>query len=501
MTINRSIANALASSGAFLWSAVLAFVVRAEFVRVLGVEWLGLDALFASIIVFASLAELGIGSAVTFAFFKPLNDGDHGKIWSLMAVLARFYRWIILATFLLGGVAGALLPYVSDIEIGKREYTLFGLFLVAYSSSYLFAEYKVLALAMQKNYLESAARVLLVSVKAFLQLAALEYFESYGLFLASVMLANVLSNVFLRYLVRQKFGVRLGANTKTPSKQELARVRRNIIGGMLHRFSSAVVTGTDNILISMFVGTTTLGLYSSYSMLFYQLSGALGQLMYPLAGLIGSAKENRGGQEAYRLFKTMFFVFSYFVTVAALGIAFCIDDVIRVWLGDALVLPKFVGVLLAVNFFVIVLRRPAIISIDAFGLQWDIRHKAIIEAAVNAVASLVFIMTFDLGVVGVIAGTLVSNLVTNVWWEPLVIYKGIFRARLRYYFALYARVILTALITAAALMFLFSEAALITRFWQLLLKVVIVWLVASVVFAAVNASTLSAIYTRYGRRI
>lgn len=501
MTIRRSISNSLASGGAFLWSAILAFVVRAEFVRVLGVEWLGIDTLFASIIVFASLAELGIGSAVTFAFFKPLNDGDHAKIWGLMAVLSRLYRWIILATLLLGSVAGALLPYLSDVEIGKHEYSLFGLFVIAYSTSFVFSEYKVLALAMQKNYLESAARVLLVTVKAFLQLAALEYFESYGLFLASVMLANVLSNVFLRYLVRLKFGAAVSANTKSPSKQDMVRVRRNILGGVLHRFSSVVVTGTDNILISMFFGITTLGLYSSYSMLFHQLSGALGQLIYPLAGIIGGVKANRGGQEAYRLFKAIFFVFSYFVTVTALGISFCIDDVIRVWLGDAFVLPKFVGELLAINFFVIVLRRPAIISIDAFGLQWDIRHKAIVEATVNAAASLVFIMIFDLGVIGVIAGTLVSNLATNVWWEPLVIYRSIFRAKLRYYFAVYVKVILTALITAAVLMFLFSEAPIVTSFWQLLIKVATVWMVASVVFIAMNASTFGAMYTRYGRRL
>ncbi|WP_375697504.1 lipopolysaccharide biosynthesis protein [Pseudophaeobacter sp. TrK17] len=501
MTIRRSISNALASGGAFLWSAVLAFIVRAEFVRVLGVEWLGIDALFASIIVFVSLTELGIGSAVTFAFFKPLNEGDHAKIWGLMAVLSRFYRWIILGTLLLGGVACALLPYLSDVEIGKHEYSLFGLFVVAYSTSYVFAEYKVLALAMQKNYLESAARVLLVTVKAFLQLAALEYFESYGLFLASVMLANVLSNLFLRHLVRLKFGESLSANTKAPSKQDLVRVRRNIIGGVLHRFSSAVVTGTDNILISIFVGITTLGLYSSYSMLVQQLSGALGQLIYPLAGIIGGVNANQGGQEAYRLFKVIFLGFSYFVSVAALGIAFCIDDVIHVWLGDTFVLPKFVGILLAVNFFVIVLRRPAIISIDAFGFQWDIRHKAIVEAAVNAVASLVFIMIFDLGVIGVIAGTLVSNLATNVWWEPLVIYRGIFRVKLRYYFAFYVKAIITVFITATALMFLFSEAPIVTSIWQLLVKVATVWIVASVVFIAMNASAFGAMYTRYRCRL
>lgn len=500
MAINRSVVNSLASGGAFFWSAVLAIVVRAEFVHVLGVQWLGLDALFSSILGFVALAELGVGSAVTFAFFKPIREGDYPRVLGLLRVLARFYRWIMVATLVSGALLGTVLPYISDFDIGTREFSLFGIALVAYSASYLFAEYKALALAMQMNYLESAARVLLVSVKSILQWFALAHFQSYGLFVASVLFANVLSNVLLRHLVRRRIGASLCAGSESPPYSELKRIYRNIMGGVFHRFGSAVVTGTDNILISVFVGTSTLGLYSSYSMLFFQLSAALGQVVYPLAGTIGGVKAHQGGLEAYKLFKKIFLIFSYFVMVASLSIAFCIDDVIRIWLGNDLVLHSSVGLMLAINFFVIVMRRPSILSIDAFGLQWEIRYKSPIEAAVNAVASLILILAFDLGVIGVIAGTLLSNLVTNLWWEPFVIYRGVFGKGLREYFVMYGKSLFQVLSAALVLVYMLSESAIVTSFSQLALKVIVVWLVATMVFGILNVRALRQIYAQYGGR-
>lgn len=58
---------------------ILAFINRTIFIYTLGVEYLGLSGLFTSILSMLSLAELGVGSAITFSLYKPLADADKEK--------------------------------------------------------------------------------------------------------------------------------------------------------------------------------------------------------------------------------------------------------------------------------------------------------------------------------------------------------------------------------------------------------------------------------------
>ena len=57
----------------------LGFVGRMVFVRFLSQEYLGLSGLFGDILSMLSLAELGVGTAITFQLYKPLATGE--AVW------------------------------------------------------------------------------------------------------------------------------------------------------------------------------------------------------------------------------------------------------------------------------------------------------------------------------------------------------------------------------------------------------------------------------------
>lgn len=54
----------------------------------LGVGYLGLNSLFASILQILNMAELGVGNAMVYSMYKPIADDDEKKICALM----RLYR-------------------------------------------------------------------------------------------------------------------------------------------------------------------------------------------------------------------------------------------------------------------------------------------------------------------------------------------------------------------------------------------------------------------------
>ena len=90
---------------------------------------------------------------------------------------------------------------------------------------------------------------------------------------------------------------------------------------------------------------------------------------------------------------------------------------------------------------------------EAMGLFWNDRYKAVAEAVINLVVSLLLVKPY--GVNGIVGGTIISSLTTCVWAEPYVVMKyGVrdgWRTKLKDYFVEYGkRVCIVAVLSALA---------------------------------------------------
>jgi O-antigen/teichoic acid export membrane protein len=59
-----------------LITLALSFVSRTVFIKTLGAEYLGLNGLFLNVLNALSLAEMGIGTAIAYALYKPIAEND-----------------------------------------------------------------------------------------------------------------------------------------------------------------------------------------------------------------------------------------------------------------------------------------------------------------------------------------------------------------------------------------------------------------------------------------
>lgn len=491
MMKSNAIFNSGANGLAFFISTISSILVRTYFINTLGVEILGLDSLFASIFLVLAFAELGLGSAVTFALYKPLENRDFGTAKSILNLLASFYRYVIVAILILGVLSSFLIQFITDVDLKIEHYQYFVVYIVAGSTTFLFAEYKALALASHLNYIESIGRLIFLIIKSGLQLIAIIFYESYLLFLFSTVLANIGMALLLRYIMLSKIPEIALIKPRDLDLDLKQRIFRNLKGGIYHRLGSVVVTGTDNILISIFSGAVSLGLYSSYSMIFSQLVGFLSQLIYPLSSTIGQAKASGKPGLILKYFEFIFCVYSFFVTVTTVGFYFCLNDLISIWLGNEYVLPNNIATFLSINMFIILMRKPSIICIDSLGLTWQIRHKSLVEACLNLVISLYLLVVFNMGVEGVILGTICSNILTNLWWEPYVLYKYSFLIGLKHYFFMYGRVVINNAIIISIGIFLFDYFPIVTDLYTFLQKCLSIIFYVSVVYIALNLNFYS----------
>lgn len=69
-------------------------MVRLAFVRSLSIEYLGINGLFANLLVMLSLAELGVGLAIVYSLYKTLAEEDIEAVKALMRVFQKAYTAI-----------------------------------------------------------------------------------------------------------------------------------------------------------------------------------------------------------------------------------------------------------------------------------------------------------------------------------------------------------------------------------------------------------------------
>lgn len=108
-----SIINMMASVGGYGLNILLSFICRIFFVRQLGSEYLGINGLFSNILSMLSLAELGIGTAMIYALYKPIAEEDHSKITAYMRIYGIAYKVIGCVIAIFGVV---LIPFLDVLK-------------------------------------------------------------------------------------------------------------------------------------------------------------------------------------------------------------------------------------------------------------------------------------------------------------------------------------------------------------------------------------------------
>ena len=149
----NSIRNIFFATVDRLVTLLVPFVIRTIMIKTLGPEYLGLSNLFASILTVLSLAELGVGSAMVYAMYRPVAEDDKTAISALLKLYRTIYRFI--GGFILT-VGLALMPFLrslinGDIPAELNLYIVYLLSLAQTVFSYFFGAYKSsLLTAMQR---------------------------------------------------------------------------------------------------------------------------------------------------------------------------------------------------------------------------------------------------------------------------------------------------------------------------------------------------------------
>lgn len=113
-----SILNIVTGLGGYAINTIIGLVCRMVFTRTLTADYLGVNGLFTNILSMLSLAELGIGSAIVYALYKPLATSDNDKVASLVKFYGKCYQVIGIVVAVVGVL---LMPFLNLLITEQPE--------------------------------------------------------------------------------------------------------------------------------------------------------------------------------------------------------------------------------------------------------------------------------------------------------------------------------------------------------------------------------------------
>lgn len=430
-------------------SNVASFICRTVFIYVLGKTYLGFSGLFSDILTLLSLGELGVGTAILHSMYEPASRNDIKTVAGMLNLYKKIYHTIGFCVF---GVGLCLTPFldffISDIPNMPELPYIYILYLLNTSLSYFFIYKKSILSVYQQSYIFSIILMVSVVTQNIVQIIVLFVTKNFIVYLMVQVLFTLIANFSVSVYVDRHYRF-----LKDNEKCILEKTRKNKIFSdvkamFVSKLSSAIVTSTDNLLISKFVSTVILGLYSNYTLFTTMLRTIVTKIFEALTGSVGNLVVSEGKEQVYKSFRGIWFVNYWIVAFSCSTLFALVNPFIQIWIGDSYILNLEIVILVCFNLYMRLIRNTFLTFIDTYGLFKELRVKCISEALINLIVSLILLIPLKKGVVGVLLGTSISNILTNFWFEPYLLFTKKFNQKMKVYFCSFARYFIIALFTS-----------------------------------------------------
>lgn len=432
--IKNSKRNVIFSVFSYGLLVVLEFASRTVFIMFLSQNYLGIQGLFSNMLTFLSLAEMGVGTAISYALYKPLAENDYEKIKSIMRLYKKMYNIIGMIVLSLGL---CLTPFLSFFiknkpnDISNLE-LYFVLFVVNSACSYFLIYKKTIIISDQKEYITSIISSIVCMLRLSGQIIVVYVTHSYLLYILMMIVGTLSENIIISIYANKKYRYLKDTDYIELDNTTKKDIKKNIFAMFFHKIGTVVVNATDNIVISKFIGLSVVGIYSNYLLVVNALSTLISKFFSSITASVGNLAVSEKKEYVETVFYRIFFLNAWVRIVPAACLYCLLQGFIKVWIGTDYLLNFETVIMIVLCFYLRGIRSTVLVFRDVTGLFWYDRYKPLIESAVNLCCSVPLAIRY--GVTGVLLGTVISIITVSAWVEPYVLFKFFFEKNMIKYF-------------------------------------------------------------------
>ena len=388
-------------------TVLLGFISRKVFLQYIGVEMLGLNSTFASILNTLSLAELGFQQVIVFHLYGVLARDDHEQINNLVNIYKLVYRCIGVFFIVASLCCLPFLQYfLSDIEVTDSVRVFFMIQALTGACSYFISYKRNLLYADQKGYVAGLIDMAVHTVATILSILAAVLTHSYLLYLLIWLARTYLSNIIVHVACTRLYPYLHAAKFDWKLTKQLAKDLKDIV---VERIAFYIYGSTDNLLISAFISTIQVGFLNNYIMVTGNVKALVKSLTTPLIPAIGNlVATSKSHEQQMESFRTLVQAYFWLAGIALVPVYVLADSFIQLYIGEQFILPKILLFWLCVDLYTHIMQDACLSFLTANGMFQKRRNISIGGTVTNIIVSMLLMKPF--GISGILAGTAVSQL-------------------------------------------------------------------------------------------
>lgn len=473
--VEESLKNSVTSLVLQMGTILLNFVSRTVLIKTMGEQYLGINGLFGNILNMLSLAELGVGTTITYWLYKPMAENDTKRLNVLMSVYAKVYHTIGTVVLVVGIAIAPFLSFFMKETPDVAHITLiYILYVLNMSLSYFFVYKSSLINVAQKNYIVNIIKFVFFVLQSIVQILILILFQNYILYYLCVIAATVLGNISVSIKAEKMFPFLKSPIREGLTREEKKEIKKDVSAIFSHDIGTFVLNSTDNMIISKFIGVVEVGLYSNYTMIMHAIQTLLNLIFNSLTSSIGNLMNDSSKEKSYEVFKNILFATCWMVGFCAICLYTLFNPFITLWLGERYVFDNYVVFFIVLNFYLVFTRRPVNSFKHCVGLFRNDVYKPYLESVVNLITSIW--LAKKIGIVGVFMGTAISTITVCLYIEPYILYKHFYDKNVLEYFKLLFRYVFVTLLAAILIQlcsYPIKQTTILSFLYQILLCIVI----------------------------
>ncbi|MBK5434072.1 lipopolysaccharide biosynthesis protein, partial [Bacillus sp. TH25] len=311
--------------------------------------------------------------------------------------------------------------------------------------TYLNAHKRSLINADQRGYILVRVDLVFQVLTTIFKIFILLYTKNYILYLIIELSIYTIQNVVNGRVVSKNYPYIKIKEKYSIDKETKENLIINVKAMFLHNIGGYIVFGTDNILISSFVGLAMVGIYSNYTMIINQLSALVNPILNGIEASVGNLIATENNDKSYSIFKVIYLVNFWIFSFCTIFLYNLLEPFIGWWLDKKYLLNNIVFVVILINFYLTGMRTAIAIFKNKAGLFVQDKYVPLVEAIINLSLSIVLVKIF--GLVGIFIGTAISTIATVLWIQPYIVYKNLFKKSVLNYFTTYVFYVFLTVVT------------------------------------------------------
>ncbi|MDE6012016.1 MAG: sugar transporter [Prevotella sp.] len=422
--VRKSLLNAKVNLVFYFLSLFFAFFSRKIFLDCLGAEFIGLTGTLGNILGYLNLAELGVGAAISFHLFKPIQQNNRQQICDILSVFGYLYKRIGQAILLGGIIISLFFPLLFNKEelgmgiIYFAFYSFLGSSLIGYFINYR----QILLSADQKNYLVSIYFQSAGLVKTAMQILLAYYYKNLYVWVFIEFLFGIIGCVILNWKINKEYPwlKTSKANGKVLLKQ-YPEIIKNTKQVFIHKIKDFLLGRSDELFIYAFVSLKMVAFYGNYMLIIAKLSLFFSSIFDGINAGVGNLVAEGNKNNTMKVFWELMFARHFLAGFMVFSLYTMTEPFVSLWLGSEYIMSHNILVLLMIYLYISHSRSAVDMFNHAHGLYAD-TWSAWAELIINISVTVIFGLKY--GIIGILLGKILSVIPIVIFWKPYYLFRS-----------------------------------------------------------------------------